>query len=528
VSDATRSGELWIERLSGLDGCGLWVVCEGGRDAISDPSFTSRRAAAERQMAARPEVATHSAAGTPRVTFLSGRVADLIGIAPGMHQTHCSPSQLVEWTSAATRKGLVHVAETAVAPDAGVDRAAISVAIDAAWLLGSESGAQVAAIEMIRELAKRQEIARVILISDSGGVPERLRALTKVSGLSWPAALSRGTAVADILHRPYQPGIGVDYRRYHQVARCVAVTILDFIAYDNPAYHESEWAWRQYQEMFQEQVCLADCVFAISRSVGSRIEQEFAHRLAGPVRSVLLGTDHLSARSGAPAELGPELRALEDSRFLLVLGNDFEHKNRDFAVKVFADLRERGFDGRLVMAGYHLDLGSSFGRELSSAGRYAGEVIRLGSVSDGEKTWLLQEAQVVLYPTSAEGFGLVPFEAAALGTPTAFVKFGPLAETMPGVDACAAWQVRLFADHVFSLLANPGAHVAQVQAASAPLTWSAHVDHILAGYQQLMSPGAPWRTRNPQLPTWRTRVSRAADVLAYRMRNKLRRLVGQP
>ena len=97
----------------------------------------------------------------------------------------------------------------------------------------------------------------------------------------------------------------------------------------------------------------------------------------------------------------------------------------------------------------------------------------MGSVSRDEKAWLLQHAQAVLYPTSAEGFGLVPFEAAAVGTPTAFVRFGPLAETMPDVDACAAWQVRAFADHVFQLLAVPSRQVTQIRAAAANLTWSA-------------------------------------------------------
>ena len=527
MSETTPSNTCWIERVAGLDGRDLWAVCEGGRETLNAPSFSQSRAAAERYMAARPEVASYSVPAPSGVTFFSGRIADLIGISPELHQTVCVPSQLQEWLAAATRKGLMH---HVVQPHADDGRGTISVGIDAAWLGGAtESGAQVAATELVRGLASRPQINRVVLVSQSGGVATNLQGTAKVSGAAWSALLARDTPAVDIMHRPYQPGTDVDYRRYHRVARCVALTVLDFIAYDNPNYHESEWAWRQYQQVFDENVCLADCVFAISQSVGTRLEQQFAHQLAGPVRRTLLGTDHLQslAGAGANAQLGPAFRALENGGFLLVLGNDFEHKNRDFAVKVFADMRDRGYDGRLVLAGFHLDLGSSFGHELLGAGAHSAQIVRVGSVSRDEKAWLLQHAQAVLYPTSAEGFGLVPFEAAAVGTPTAFVRFGPLAETMPDVDACAAWQVRAFADHVFQLLAVPSRQVTQIRAAAANLTWSAYVDQVLAGYQYMLSPGAPWRSRNRPLPTWQSRLQRAADALAYRARNKLRRLTGR-
>jgi glycosyltransferase involved in cell wall biosynthesis len=502
-------------------------VCEGGRGTLGAPSFSGWRIAAERYMTDRPEAAGYSVQGATPVTFLSGRTADLIGLSSASHQTSCARSQLQEWMAAAARKGLVHHVAGPDDDESAAVRGTISVGIDAAWLGGGESGAQVAATELIRGLAVRAEIDRVTLISDSGRVPANLQGIAKVGGASWSDVLARDTPSVDILHRPYQPGIDVDFRRYHQAAKCVALTVLDFIAYDNPNYHESDWAWRRYQQVFDEHVCLADCVFAISQSVATRLERQFAHQLAGRVHPTLLGTDHVRSIDKADAEPRPEIRALENERFLVVLGNDFEHKNRDFAVRVFADMCERGYDGRLVLAGFHLDLGSSFGHELQGAGAHGSRIVRLGSVSRDEKRRLLQRSEVVLYPTSAEGFGLVPFEAAALGTPTAFVKFGPLAETLPDVDACGAWQVRAFADHVFRLLADPERQVAQIRAPGARLTWSSYVDQVLSGYQNLLSPAAPWRTRGRHLPTWQTRLQRAADEFAYRARNKLRRLAGK-
>lgn len=551
---STPRQALWVERIDGLDGCGLWVVCPGGPATLLTPQVAQWRTAAERIMAERAEVASYSIATPDPVTFLSGRTAELIGISAADDKSFCSAARLEHWMKTATYKGLLHYPLNAD-PLPAETPAAISVGIDAAWLSETEGGSQVVVFEMIRELARRPAIDRIVLISGSGELPRAFSGIGKISGLAWPTALANGTPLVDIMHRPYQPGADVDYRRYHQVARCVALTVLDFIAFDNPAYHESTWSWHRYQEAFAENVALADCVFAISRYVGARLEQQLAHQLSGPVRTTLLGTDHLSKSveattslglplqlvpdAGAPAghpkeglppplaAIGPAISALEGARFLLVLGNDFEHKNRDFAVRVFADMCDRGYDGRLVLAGFHLDLGSSFGHELSGAGRHAEKIVRLASVSNADKVWLLGHAQAVLYPTSAEGFGLVPFEAAALGTPTAFVKFGPLCETLPGVEACAAWQVRPFADHVFGLLEHPDAQVSQIRAAGTALTWSSHVDQVLAGYQDLLSPGAPWRTRARVVPGRQDRLRRTVNAFDYRVRNKLRRLAGK-
>ena len=571
-------GAVWVERVHGRDDVDVWVVSASGRDVLQRPEVKTWLESVRRIFDAHSEIASVSmvAAGEARAFFqddrgitavqagaaalplcmISGRVADLVGLTDADDTTSCAIPVFQRWIETATLKGLIHLWLVAEAPTglsmplravpalpdeharfvpadllitADSTPMAISVGIDAAWLLGGESGAQVFVFEMLKELARRTEIAHIVLISESGGLPRSLDGVPKVAGVSWAAALAQGAPLVDVMHRPCQPGEDVDYRRYHRVARCVALTVLDFIAYDNPAYHESAWSWRRYQEAFDENVCLADCVFAISRCVGSRLERQFAHQLPGPVRSVLLGTDHLEAPSDTAViqAVDPAVKALESTAFLLVLGNDFEHKNRDFAVRVFADMRDRVYGGLLVLAGFHLDGGSSFSHELSGAGRHADHVVRTGAVSAIDKTWLLRHADAVLYPTSSEGFGLVPFEAAALGTPTAFVAFGPLHETLAGVDASPGWQVRPFADHVFALIADPARQVRQVRAAGTSLTWASHVDQVLDGYRALVGGGAPWRVRARALPGAQARVRRTVDAFRYRVTNKLRRLAGR-
>ena len=562
------AGELWVEREPGAEGAGMWIVSAIAPGRLPADVRTRWLTVAGEAFASRPEIATISIVTREQVTagavatalvetevaalpvcIVNARAGGLLGIPA--NGTKCSVSTFQSWVEKATRKGLVHAwlagdwpalempfrAVPEVRPGARAilipampapERPPFALGIDAAWLLGGESGAQVFVFEMLKELARRSAVARIVLFSDSGQVPRALQHIAKVSGATWQNAVNTAGPMVDILHRPYQPGADVDYSRYDAAAPCVALTVLDFIAYDNPVYHESIWAWRRYQRAFDESVCAADCVFAISSYVGSRIERQFAHRLPGPVWPVPLGTDHLVPSSGgySTPELSAVTRPLESSEFLLVLGNDFEHKNRDFAVRVFAHMRDRGYRGRLVLAGFHLDGGSSYGHELTGAGANAEQVVRLGAVSPADKTWLLQHARAVLYPTSSEGFGLVPFEAAALGVPAAFVAFGPLLETLPGVPASPGWQVEAFADHVFTLLADPATHVARVRAAGAALTWSGHVDQVLAGYQALLGPGARWRSAARDLPGPWTRAGRQLDAMRYRAVNKLRRMTG--
>ena len=573
VTEPRGAADVRVRRHTTGDGAEIWIVMDLKVNASLQPIETTWLEAAAQIFAARAEVASvsvvnRSAAAHPGQTvheteqveasrpalpvcYFGGHVADLLGLDRGHDQRICTIATLQQWADAATLKGLIHMWHLVDAGGPGLvqplqlfrdpgdaslidaseveprSARALSIGIDAAWLLGGESGAQVFAFEMLKELARRPQIARLVMLSDSGDVPRMLASVEKISGTSWQDLVTPAFSRLDIIHRPYQPGIDVDYHRYYAAGNCVAVTVLDFIAYDNPWYHESERSWRQYRQAFDENVCLSDCVFAISDHIGSRIERQFAHQLTGPVRRVLLGTDHLSATAELHAgAVSPGIAALEPQSFLLVLGNDFAHKNRDFAVKVFVDMRERGYRGRLVLAGFHLDLGSSYAFELHGAEKHLDRIVRIGSVSPADKTWLMQRAAAVMYPTSSEGFGLVPFEAAAVGTPTAFVRFGPLRETLPDAAASDGWRVRSFADHVFALIADRARHVAQVRAAGARLTWSAHVDAVIEGYDALMSNGTPWRSRGRQLPGTVRKVQQAVASLKDRVTGKVNRVLG--
>ena len=99
-----------------------------------------------------------------------------------------------------------------------------------------------------------------------------------------------------------------------------------------------------------------------------------------------------------------------------------------------------------------------------------GRIVRVGWVDDETRLALLRGARAVAYPSRYEGFGLVPLEAIAAGTPVVATATGAIPEVLgdggllvpPGdVDALAGAIDRVLTDEqvVSSLLRRGSARV---------------------------------------------------------------------
>jgi hypothetical protein len=220
VTHSERSNEVSVERRETRSGADIWLVTSAiagsglpidaewletaaqifaDRSEVASVSMLKRSAAVAlvRGLDSRATLIQATNAALP-ICFLGGHVAELIGIDTRENRRTCSLTTFQRWTDTATLKGLVHlwhVVDSDVLPDTvrtlpvfrepgvsafaraeGLPQSAaaqppISVGIDAAWLLGGESGAQVFAFEMLKELARRPQIAKIVMISESGGVP---------------------------------------------------------------------------------------------------------------------------------------------------------------------------------------------------------------------------------------------------------------------------------------------------------------------------------------------------------------------
>jgi hypothetical protein len=210
----------------------------------------------------------------------------------------------------------------------------------------------------------------------------------------------------------------------------------------------------------------------------------------GQAAVVYPGTDHrlnaLRPTPSRPSGLAEQL----DGPFIVALGTDYRHKNRLFALRLLDELRrQHGWDGSLVLAGPHVPHGSSAGEEaafLTSRPQLASVVFELGSVSEAEKRWLLEQAAAVVYSTVYEGFGLIPFEAGEAGTPCLFAPHTSLSEILPSMMArLVPWDAAASADRVINFIdgAERADFVEQLRQLSAPYTWRRSAEETVAVYE---------------------------------------------
>ncbi len=367
----------------------------------------------------------------------------------------------------------------------------LSVTIDGRILTRFLTGSQVHVLELIAALHAEGSIGlRVLTPPDLGEYASMLFARMPSVALLPVAEVRRGVEVSDVVHRPFQVSSPADLDVLRMVGRRLIVTQQDLIAYHNPSYHRSPEAWMAHRRLTRTALSATDQVLFFSRHAA---KEALAEDLVDQPRVHVahLGTDHVLA--GLTPDPRPPRGAdrIGEKPFLLCLGTDFRHKNRLFALKLLASLHERhGWRGMLVFAGAHVAHGSSAGEEaifLASHPDLAEDVLDLAAVDEPGKAWLQQHANAIVYPTTFEGFGLVPFEAAEAGLPCLFAPETSLAEMLPSSAALlVSWDPQQSADQVAPVL-DPGEardrHVALLRAAGARLTWRRTAERVLDVYR---------------------------------------------
>ena len=331
----------------------------------------------------------------------------------------------------------------------------ITVTIDASALGPETMGTQVTTVALARALAARDDV-RLRVLAPPGALAEIDAEVITFDDVE------RGVPRADVVHRPAQVVHPKDLDRLHRLGDRIVITVQDLIAYSNPAYFRSFEEWDELRAVTRQAAAIADELVFISEVVRREAEAE---QLTTSGRVVAQGVDHASAvEPRAPADLRAE------GPLLVCIGTDFAHKNRVFAIRM---LRELGRDATLVLAGPHMEHGSSRAEEDAEIGDL--RVVRLGAVSEAEKDWLLREAALVLYPTVSEGFGIVPFEAARAGTPCMFAPVASLPEVVGAENATLVpWDAAASAERARTLLDDEGEArrlVDAIAARGAEYTW---------------------------------------------------------
>ncbi|MEI2766044.1 MAG: glycosyltransferase [Dermatophilaceae bacterium] len=367
----------------------------------------------------------------------------------------------------------------------------LRVLIDASALGPIENGTQVQILALVDALARRDDVCWVG-VGIPGAVPryaERVLTHPKARVIVTPSLSFETADEADVLHRPFQPDRDLPWERWREVADRICVTVQDLIAYQVGAYHMKGGIWLKYRDALSDAVRRADGSIVISHDVADQMRLESLPAERDRLFVVQNGTDHLSGDEEESVPHALLERGWIARRFLVVLGADYSHKNRDLAIDVFRRLRSRGHELALLLVGVGVAQGSS--RIGESRFGHDPDVLRLPDVTSEERNWLLRHAELCLYPTSAEGFGLVPFEAARFGTATVHARFGPLAEVLPDSPLTArGWDPEDLAEDAALLLTDCSLREAQIESAlrsGAAYTWELTADRLVRCYRSLLA-----------------------------------------
>jgi glycosyltransferase involved in cell wall biosynthesis len=408
---------------------------------------------------------------------------------------------------------LDHVLRNAGRPDRR-----LSVTLDARALDGAVTGTHVHILELILALARTGSLKLRLLVRAGCIDAATRRLLQELEETELLAAedVDSQTPKSDVFHRPQQTFTPSDVALALALGERVVISQLDLIAYRNPGYFADAATWQDYRAASRHGLSAAERVVVFSEHTRGEL---LSDALVEParVRVVAPGLDHRAPGEPLrPAALDAGAAAALAAGFLLCLGTDFRHKNRLFALRLLAALRElHGWQGSLVLAGTHISPGSSAELErafLAEHPELAGDVVTLGPVSEAEKAWLIASAGAIVYPSVYEGFGLVPFESALSGVPCVFAAQASLAETAPaGTATIVPWDPVASAAAAHALLTDPDArrrHVEALAARAGELTWGAAAEAMVEIYRE--AAGAPVRdsaTLSRDLVTREARLS---------------------
>jgi glycosyltransferase involved in cell wall biosynthesis len=287
----------------------------------------------------------------------------------------------------------------------------------------------------------------------------------------------------DVWHGPH-------YTLPWRVPVASVVTVHDLTFFDHPEWHErTKVAF--FRRAIPAAVRRADAVIAVSAYTAAGVRERFGSGPGSgktPVVVAAHGVDHGRFDTRVDPLDDRRLRGIGVVRpYLAFVGLLEPRKDVPSLVAAFSRLSRARPDLRLVIAGGD-GWGTDAVRDAVAASGVASRIARTGYLEDAVVPALLRNAEVVVYPSREEGFGLPALEALACGA--ALVStYGSAIEEV--VDDAAVLvppgDVDALASAVEWLLSDGAARDALRRAAPArarPYTWAESARRHVEAYEQ--------------------------------------------
>ncbi len=254
-----------------------------------------------------------------------------------------------------------------------------------------------------------------------------------------------------------------------------AVLVHDTIPLDHPGFASPGLPAR-----FAEMLAVAgraDLLLCPSQATAEALRAHL-HDPVPPIHVAPLG---ITRPRPAPASLPAPLAALADGTFFLALGTVEPRKNIGFLLDLWEGAARDGAPlPPLVIAGARGWAEPALFDRLAAGPLTARGVHWAPGLPDGAVAHLLARARALVHPSLAEGFGLPPAEATALGTPVIAHPLPALRETLGDYP--------VYLD------------------VTASYAWSQAIRRL--------ADGGPVRYPPPELPTWTTHFAAARRAIA--------------
>jgi glycosyltransferase involved in cell wall biosynthesis len=214
------------------------------------------------------------------------------------------------------------------------------------------------------------------------------------------------------------------------------ITIHDLTPVLFPEWHVAVSGW-VHKIIFPRIFGHADLVLPVSANTKQDILKHY--RVSGRIETVLLAARSCVKpldRNISRQFLGKKYGLQED--YILYVGTLEPRKNVGLVLDIYCRLRESGvFDGKLVLAGKSGWLLKAFKAKLAAMPQQVRENILItGYVPEEELSYFYSGAELFLYPSLYEGFGLPPLEAMQCGCPVIAARNSSLTEVVGRGGIC--------------------------------------------------------------------------------------------